>query len=292
MSTPVANKDDINLVLYHKSCKDGFAASTVAWMYLGDKAEYQAISYGEPAPDVTGKHVAIVDFSFKRAEMLAVIQQAASIIVLDHHKTAKEELEGIPQATFDMEKSGAVLAWEFFYPDEKVPMALKLIQDRDLWKWEFKITRAFSMGLEMVPFDHETYSKIFQNRDDFDAVYSQGFHILEYQKFMVDKLAKRAAIGVVNGVRMWVLNCMPDWSSELGEALYSREDDVGVALIWYFNNKTRHIHCSLRSRRGIDISPIATHFGGGGHPNAAGFAWEGSIESLVAFEDANSETQT
>jgi hypothetical protein len=74
---------------------------------------------GKPPPDVTGLDVAIVDFSYKRPVMIELARKAKSILVLDHHKTAEAELiEPCPgiEVHFDMNRSGAVMAWEYFHP--------------------------------------------------------------------------------------------------------------------------------------------------------------------------------
>lgn len=52
-------------------------------------------------------------------------------------------------------------------------------------------------------------------------------------------------------------------------SLYLREVKVGVLFKELSASKTK---VSLRSQNGIDISPVAKAFGGGGHPNASGCA--------------------
>lgn len=123
-------------VLYHANCSDGFGAAYAAWKKFGDAATYHAAHYGEEPPDVAGKVVFILDFSYSRDTLKAMIEAASSLTVLDHHKTAQADLEGLPGVYFDMTKSGAVMAWEFFHPDKQVPEFLRYIQDRDLWNWK------------------------------------------------------------------------------------------------------------------------------------------------------------
>ena len=66
----------IDLVIYHKSCTDGFGAAYSAWKLLGSKAEYYAATHGDPPPDVVGKTVAILDFSNKNAVTKQMILDA------------------------------------------------------------------------------------------------------------------------------------------------------------------------------------------------------------------------
>lgn len=132
--------NDRPLVLYHANCPDDFCAAWVAHRKLGDDADYEPVSYGQPPPDVRGRTVYILDFSYKRPVMREVLSQAHFVAVLDHHKTAEAELAGIvdefvlrpdlianplgshlPIVHFDMDKSGARLAWEHFFPKEEAP---------------------------------------------------------------------------------------------------------------------------------------------------------------------------
>lgn len=138
-----------DIVIYHDPCLDGFTAAWAAWRRWPD-AQFVGANYGQPAPDVAGKHVLIVDFSYKAAVLEALGELAASIVVLDHHKTARDDLApfarfvdyperftlktvtsmfndmsrgGYPAifGLFDMDRSGARLAWDFCFPDEAAP---------------------------------------------------------------------------------------------------------------------------------------------------------------------------
>jgi len=53
------------------------------------------------------------------------------------------------------------------------------------------------------------------------------------------------------------------------------------AAIVFKESGTGQIEISIRSRPGVDISPIAVYFGGGGHPQAAGTALRGKLEQVI-----------
>jgi len=55
--------------------------------------------------------------------------------------------------------------------------------------------------------------------------------------------------------------------------------DADVYII-FVEQPNEHVKVSWRSRPGIDISPIAVHFGGGGHPSASGADIAGSLEDI------------
>jgi len=56
--------------------------------------------------------------------------------------------------------------------------------------------------------------------------------------------------------------------------------EAKAAIVFKEREKGR-IEISIRSRPGVDISPIAVHFGGGGHPQAAGSMLEGDLEQVI-----------
>jgi oligoribonuclease NrnB/cAMP/cGMP phosphodiesterase (DHH superfamily) len=75
--------------------------------------------------------VYILDFSYDE-ETLRNLYKKVEVVVLDHHKTAEKDLKDLSFAKFDMNKSGAMMAWEYFHPEKEVPLMIRYIQDRDL----------------------------------------------------------------------------------------------------------------------------------------------------------------
>lgn len=108
------------ICIYHGNCADGFGAAVAVRMALGaDSVDFHPGVYQTPPPDVTGRDVIIVDFSYKRDVMIEMAEQAKSILILDHHKSAEADLKDLPanvSAHFDMTRSGAVMAWQHFHP--------------------------------------------------------------------------------------------------------------------------------------------------------------------------------
>ena len=54
-----------DMCIYHGNCQDGFGAAWAVWKRFGDAVEYVPGFYGQPAPDVAGRSVVMVDFSYK-----------------------------------------------------------------------------------------------------------------------------------------------------------------------------------------------------------------------------------
>ena len=260
----------IDFVIYHANCTDGFGAAYAAWKCLGNKAEYCAAKHGDPPPDIAGKNVAILDFSFNNKTTKEMIKSAEALIVIDHHKSAMVELHDISNTLFDMNKSGAMLAWEFFHPGKEPPKFIKYIEDRDLWKWELPYSKEFAAAFDMVPFDFEEFS-LFEDDSVFDDAVKRGSYILAYSKTVIKKVCENAVERTYDGKKVLVVNSS-HWMSEIGSHLSPNCD---FALIWYYDHASNNTKVSLRSFHDhVDVSEIAKKHAGGGHKKAAGFTLE------------------
>jgi len=289
-----------DMIIYHDHCADGFGAAWACWTKWHDAPEYVPANYGQIAPDVLGKHVLIVDFSYKRDVLISMAKAAASIIILDHHKTAQADLSdwaiddvagdfwaddkplahvhrndeyvGQPiAALFDMEKSGSVLAWEFCH-EEPAPKLLRLIQDRDLWRFTMPETKPFSLWLRSEPFNFEHFDSInYRLEMGNTEILVEARAMQRFFDAKVDEIASFAKRRGLAEHEPIVVNCPPMFASEVGHALLDKHPDVPFSAMWYEANGKRM--WSLRSRDDRqDVSEIAAIFGGGGHRNAAGFS--------------------
>lgn len=268
----------VDLVIYHGNCTDGFGAAYAAWKLLGDRAEYHAAKYGEPPPNMSGRNVVVLDFSYDNATTKRLMKDAKSFFIIDHHKSAMIALHDVTCTRFDMNHSGAMLAWKFFHPGKDAPRLIKFIEDRDLWKWEIPYSKEFSAAFDMVPFDFEEFSK-FEDDSAVDDAIKRGSYILAYSKTVISKIAKHASARQMDGKEVLVVNS-PHWMSEIGNALSPKCD---YALIWYYDHASRQVKVSLRAHHeDADVSEVAKKYGGGGHRKAAGFALpvDVSIESI------------
>jgi hypothetical protein len=136
------------LVITHASCNDGRWAAHVAQLYYGpDNVEIFYAAYGMDPPPVEGRDVLLTDFSYSREILEDMYQKTNSLKVLDHHKSAQKDLEGLPYCCFDMNHSGAVMAWKHFFPDEEVPAILLYVEDYDLWRFQYPETKEIVQGM-------------------------------------------------------------------------------------------------------------------------------------------------
>jgi uncharacterized protein len=286
-----------DVFIYHSPCDDGFGAAWAVHQRWGDDVDYVPCSYGKPAPDVSGKNVLIGDFSFKYDVLVEMSFKARSIVILDHHKTAQEDLARLPQiyelsdqgrlaafqacwannmpqiATyFDMEKSGARLVWEFCHPGSEVPALIRYIEDRDLWRFQYRETRAVSLWLHSYAYDFEGWSILADSLErNLAGTVANAKAIERFNDQKLGEIIREARVETIGGAAVPVVNCSWGFASDAAHELLKANPDAPFAACYYDRGDGRRSF-SLRSEdHRLDVSEIAKSMGGGGHRNAAGF---------------------
>ena len=260
-------------ILYHAQCADGFAAALAAWKILGDSAEYLPVRHGDPLPELPeGSSVAILDFSYARPVLLELSQKCQQLLVLDHHKSAQQELSDLPFAHFDQDKSGCHMAWNHWHPNQPQPQLLAYIEDRDLWRWALPDSRSVSLALQTYPMDFASWDQL-----EVEQLRIEGQALLRFQTQNVERACSRVLWQEIGGHRVPTVNsCL--FQSEIGDQLCLLHPEAPFVGVYYRNHKGLEAW-SLRSRGEFDVSQVAETFGGGGHRNASGFAVSTSLFS-------------
>ena len=267
------------LVIYHgRNCPDGFSSALAAWLYYGEQAEFLALDHGdiqsvEQLPALAGRAVYILDFSFAPELLRGIEERAVKLVMLDHHKSAADQLRGFDCRCgivhFDMHKSGARLAWEFFHPEQPVPDLVRFVEDRDIWVWQYPESAGFLAALDMEPFEFARWQAIAAFDAAQLAIYIERGRAMD-EKF--NKLAAGIAEGaqalVFNGVRGLMVNAPGVFHSLVGDLLSTQSGTF--ALMWSVD-KSGVIKVGLRSQRSFDCIALASSMGGGGHAQACGF---------------------
>lgn len=266
------------LCIYHANCADGFGAAWVVRQALGEEnVDFHAGHYGTPAPDVEGRDVIIVDFSYPYELLVLLGHQARSILIIDHHKTAAEPLapasfaEWAPSTqrvgtVFDMNRSGAGLTWDYFNPGQPRPPLINHIEDRDLWRFKLEGTREIQANLFSYPYDFEVWDMLM--RQPIAAAIAAGVAIeRKHHKDVAELLAGSKRRMVIAGYDVPVANLPYIHSSDAGHLMADGEPFAAC-----YQDTSEHRYFSLRSTSmGLDVGEIAKQYGGGGHRNAAGF---------------------
>lgn len=256
------------LVIYHANCIDGFTAAWAAWLKYGDEAEYLPASYGDAPPDVTGRTVLVVDFSYPRDVMIKMNAQAHSLLVLDHHKTAQAALDGLAFATFDMARSGAGLAWDCLHPEKKRLWLIDYVEDRDLWRWALPESKEVNAWISACKRESFIDWSELSSTPSVEVI-ANGKAVLAYIDRYVSEMTEQARVISFEGYAVPCVNAPYICISELVGKL---AETAPFAIGW--SQRTDGFYAySLRSRApdGVDVSEIAKRFGGGGHRHSAGF---------------------
>ena len=277
------------ICIYHGNCADGFGAAWVVWRYGLVSTEFFGANYGGPLPDIDDRDVLFVDFSVKRDAMEEILSKANTVTVLDHHKTAEDDLlplfeSGAIQGVFDMNRSGVMLAWDWFCPHKKPPRLLEHIQDRDLWRFELPNTREIQAALFSYPYDFEVWDELMLG--DYCVRLTEEGKAIErkHHKDIAELADASSREMVIGGHKVAVVNLPYTMASDACHMLCEAGNPFGAS---YFDAKDGRLF-SLRSVGDFDVSEIAKGYGGGGHKNAAGFkmphGWGGEIEESNSSE--------
>lgn len=274
-------------ILYHSNCLDGMMSAAIVYKYLTEQLNYTEdefrftpVKYQEPLPKLTpDSYVYIVDFSYPREVILDLHEKHENVIILDHHKTAQEQLLGLRNAFFDINESGATLTWKYFYPEKPVPYTVQMIRDRDLWLWELPQTEAFTEAIyNLLKLDVKSWQRLLTsnctNPDDLGVVVNnligQGKAIVAASRNQIEKQLDNVywsklplhddLIPMINSGHLISKTC---------QALYTKFSDAPYVAMWTL--KDDKVFVALRSSStGADVSQIAKVYGGGGHKNSAG----------------------
>lgn len=263
-------------VLYHKMCMDGFGGAYSAWKKLGETAEYIPVAYGDKVPELERDSlVYMIDVSFKRDVLIEMCKKVSKLIVLDHHKSAENDLIGLDQKVhnlvckFDMKKSGAMLAWEYFHPETKVPYFIKYIQDRDLWLHKLKDSHEIHLGMFTLPFEFKVWDEKLPKKL---AIKKSGEAISAYQKKTIGELDVHVAMVEFEGYKDIPCVNTPVLASDIGDYMNKKYSEAPFSLS-YFVRHDGKVKWSIRVIGSSDFNamPLAEKNGGGGHAKACGF---------------------
>ena len=286
---PKVTPENPLLLIYHADCPDGFACAVIACGALGmSSVQLLAADHGDEPPPVAGQDVLICDFSWPRNVVERMASEARSLIVLDHHATAKEALAGLPYCVFDESHSGAWLAWAFFHPHHKPPHWVNLIEDRDLWKGKYgEATEQFGCYMWAEPRTISAWVRVLSSLSEkMNTVLTEGAAILRAQQAHVRTIAEQAtvdewpfdvpedAVPDLPPESLTVAHLStPIYASEVCQEMLKRHSQADFAVTYFRKSNGVWVH-ELRTRPGSGphVGRIARRFrGGGGHPDAAGF---------------------
>ena len=273
---------------------DGHAAGAVVKQHYPD-ANIIITNYNKPIRiDKVGHGdiVFVTDFSLSLEMFQMLERRRCRIIWIDHHETA---IANMRQAGWDCEGirnteySGAALTWMYFNVGksfEHAPYFIKLVNWYDLWQHDKDPNiRPFQYGAGLW----DTRPNTFQGSKFWDDLFSnsKGDMLVEniirhgkvvqnysvaYHTLLCKDLAYRTRVEFAGlGAREIMAMAIRPGNSSVFEGMNLDGIDA-TCTAQFITGDVNQYRCSMYSPDGVkEILDIVHAFGGGGHPNAAGF---------------------
>jgi hypothetical protein len=268
------------ICFYHAGCPDGFGAAWSVHSAWGEDAYYMARGHEDRAPfaECEDAVVAFVDIAPAHDELEKLAEITAQVVILDHHVTARDRLMSDSSRVdaleaeghvlhFDLEHSGAVLAWRYFRPEDPLPELLQYVEDQDLWNWSLPNSHAVNAAIASYSREFGVWDRLAQG--GIDALVQQGRPILRANRIEVERRLEHARPIALGTRRIEGVNASTN-RSQIGHEL-ARRAAFGPEWGLVYRVEGTQVFATLYSIGDLDVSEIAVSFGGGGHKNAAGF---------------------
>lgn len=266
---------------HHGGCPDGFGAAWAVREAWGEGAEYRPRGHDDAldAGELAEAEVCFVDIAPPNHALRALLGTAARVLVLDHHVSSRDRFVSDPDLQkaasasphcihFDLEHSGAVLAWQHFHPEAAIPDLLAYVEDQDLWHWKLPQSREVSAAIA-------SYEQQFEIWDGLAAIpweqlAAEGTPIVRAQQTEIERALRNAHPVWLGEHRLEAVNAL-FLRSWIGHELASRAAH-GTPCGLVYRVAGERVDVSIYSIGTFDVAELATRHGGGGHRNAAGFS--------------------
>ncbi|MCZ6784423.1 MAG: hypothetical protein O7G30_14065 [Proteobacteria bacterium] len=266
---------------YHGGCPDGFGAAWAVWKAWGERGEYRPRGHDDALDpwDFDGAEVVFVDISAPNDVLSGLLTTADRVTVLDHHVSTRSRYESDAELVaaversdheviFELDHSGAVLAWQHFGGSEPVPDLLLYVEDQDLWNWKLPESEAVNAAIGSYPHRFDVWDELAAR--PVAELAAEGQPILRAQKVEVTRLLGDAHQIRIGDLSVEAVNAVHH-RSRIGHELAARSAfDRPVGCVYRVVGA--RVNASLYSIGDLDTSVIASRYDGGGHRNASGFS--------------------
>jgi oligoribonuclease NrnB/cAMP/cGMP phosphodiesterase (DHH superfamily) len=297
------------ICFYHRIDPDGWCSGALVRRALvnehGEEPEMFGIDYGDDFPwhlvdyDV---EVWMVDFSLPAPDMERLSESCADLMWFDHHEPRIAEWDdhvakkGIDNPVIDghreFGKAACEIVWEYLYPGQEMPDAVRYCGRYDVWKWhDIPGALPFNVGLRAQDGVTDPASTLWRtligsNRYQHDILVArlidEGQKLLAYRdrnwKIYALGHTFRTTLGIAGN--NWLVGACNrgNANSQLFgfREIQDRFGDVDFFVLFHW--KRGQWYCHLYKPdwlvNDINCGKVAALFGGGGHVGAAGFQCE------------------
>lgn len=291
----------IDHVIFHATCPDGYSSAWLLNAATSNEPTFHEGRYGEAPPDGLSGVVVIADFSYDPATLADMASRCDRLVVLDHHETAVEAIEAYdgefpPSCEFilDVNRSGCGITadWLDVFANRTDGTEthkgwgswrstfIDYMEDRDLWRFSLPQCRAI-IAVANATAMHKPGPGMFNEwaamaervNTDFDRIAELGQAVVDREDVLIAQaMADTTFVTICGYPNIPVVSTPYGLGSDSAAALCDAYPDAPFAAYYIDHDVDRQF--GLRSRPGSDFSLAKLaklHYGGGGHPTAAGF---------------------
>lgn len=294
------------IVYYHgPHCLDGGVAAWVVAKYVekfNGSVELRPVDYSDDVTTLPQDcRIFVVDFTFPDYDFFKqLIDHNEIVIHYDHHPSARETLASLQEefsderyhAVFTEEFSGAGITWRELFPGLEVPDIVKWVEDRDLWRFHYPETKAFTeafYALDRSPTKGPFNSPLLQACDYANDPVTQRRMVVAGEGMIKKRLERcckqieeetcRIPLLMPDGSRKIVpFSKAKDLSDFSDQSNLMIEKGLGSIVGTYFVKKGGVVKVRISTDKSTPVAyKIAQEYGGGGHPHTAGFEVERKV---------------
>ncbi len=268
------------LCIYHIADHDGKGSGAIVKRVFPE-AELLGLNHDMEIPyDVIAQHdkIVVCDFALP-VDFMFELSEKIDFTWIDHHASVidqynaeilkgKKEIKGVRRVG----QAAIELCWQYFYPDNPVPLGVELLAKNDLFDLRDPRVRPFEFAMQSFGVnspDDKIWTDLFENRLNIEAMIEEGERILSWINVRNYRLVRSMAFEAeIDGLKCICAN-MPQGYSSFYDSLENREY-YDVMINFYMNRKRKWNLSFYSSKKEVDVSRLAAKFGGGGHRGAAG----------------------
>lgn len=285
-------------VFYHFPCSDGEISKTIWEIYmkpLVNTTIYYKWNHADIADSLqylqqlnSSDIIVFLDV----CPPLKYLYTHHNYIIIDHHQNAITTMETDVlfknyniQMFCNISKSGCMLTWEFLYKNIDYPLLVKYVGSKDIWDFTDINTEPYTVGYTNYISNYKNDARNVKNKLLIkDNTNIQHIKFIETGHKMI-KLKQQEAIRYFANIQI-IIETYNNITYNIIDIECS-DSSIYKYLVEYATNNfkadvLRILHTittdtnkkvySLRSLRDhITVDNIARHFGGNGHPKAAGY---------------------
>ena len=268
------------LCIYHIADHDGKGSGAIVKRVFPE-TELLGLNHDMEIPyDIIAQHgkIVVCDFALP-VDFMFELSEKIDFTWIDHHASVidqynaeilkgKKEIKGVRRVG----QAAIELCWQYFYPDNPVPLGVELLAKNDLFDLRDPRVRPFEFAMQSFGVnspDDKIWTDLFENRLNIEAMIEEGERILSWINVRNYRLVRSMAFEAeIDGLKCICAN-MPQGYSSFYDSLENREY-YDVMINFYMNRKRKWNLSFYSSKKEVDVSRLAAKFGGGGHRGAAG----------------------